>query len=163
MLGVMSGIVLVICGIIYNFVYPIKYKEDILTYSDKFQLSPSLVSSIIYVESHFKKDSVSNRGAVGLMQIMPNTAESFYDGEFDAKMLKNPSTNIEIGCRFLNYLFDKYGEINMVLACYNAGETQARAWKGGDKILALSKITFAETRNYILKVKKFQNVYKNRF
>ena len=51
----------------------------------------------------------------------------------------------------------------MVLASYNAGETQARAWRGTDQNLDLDKVTFAETHNYILKVLKMEKVYKDRF
>ena len=149
LLGVMSVIILFLCGFIYNLVYPLRYKEEIVASSIKHGLDCGLVASIIYTESHFKSDAISKSGAVGLMQLMPSTAASFCEGE--AK-LYDPSCNIEIGCSYLEYLFNKYGDKVMVLASYNAGETQARAWRGTDQNL-----------DYILKVLKMEKVYNDRF
>jgi len=97
------------------------------------------------------------------MQLMPQTAKSFYVGDdFDNKLLFNPKINIELGCLFLKYLFDKYDDEITVLACYNAGESNVLKWKKESKNLQKTQIKFVETKNYIEKVQKIKNIYKFR-
>ena len=91
------------------FLFPIKYKTEINTYSKKYNLQPELVASIINVESGYNKNAISNAGALGLMQLMPSTAE-----EIATKLqikdfnINNVETNIEFGCYYLNYLLNRY-------------------------------------------------------
>ena len=94
-------------AVVFNIIFPFKYGEYILKYSKENNLKPELVASLIYVESRFDKDAVSNKGAVGLMQIMPATAKCFYLGEneFSKDLLFIPKSNIQIGTKFIRYLF----------------------------------------------------------
>lgn len=145
-----------------NLLCPYNYKMLIKKYSVEYMVEPSLVASIIYVESKFNKNAKSDKNACGLMQILPNTAKSFYfkEGEFNLDLLFNAKVNIEIGVRFLSYLFNKYKDELTVLACYNAGEKNVLDWKGDDLFLEKTQIMFNETKNYINKVQKMKNIYK---
>ena len=146
-----------------NILYPLKYKTEINYYSKKYGINKNLIASVICVESRFDKKAVSRKGAMGLMQLMPNTAKSFYEGdEFDKEMLLNEKINMDIGVKYLKYLFDKYNDEITVLACYNAGETVVNIWKGNDKCLKKAQIKYKETLNYVNKVQKCKKIYKIR-
>ena len=71
-------LVLISLGIIFlynNYLYPLNYKNEILAYSEKYDVEPYLIASIINSESKFNKKAISSKGAVGLMQIMPKTGQ----------------------------------------------------------------------------------------
>lgn len=144
--------------------YPLKYEKIIAKECEKNNLDTALVLSLIYCESRFNKNATSSKGAIGLMQIMPITGLSFYEGEeiYSENLLYNPELNIKIGTKFLKYLFDKYGNEVMVLTCYNAGEGVVNRWKGDSDILEKSQIQYKETRNYVEKVLKMRQFYKFR-
>lgn len=151
------------CIYVVNIIYPFKYEQEISKYASDNNLDQSLVASIIYAESRYKKQVISNKGAVGLMQLMPATAASFYDGQsFSTKLLFDENVNIELGCRFLKYLFKKYNDIVTVLACYNAGESAVIAWKGESKVLMFEDIRYKETQNYVRKILKVKDYYNLR-
>ncbi len=144
-------------------VYPVRYKKEIAAACDRNGVDRVLVASIIFCESRYKKNAVSNRGAKGLMQLMPSTAMSFYGGEdFDESVLFDPQTNIEIGTKYLKYLFEKYDDEIVVLSCYNAGESVVRTWLSEGE-LEIENIPFKETKNYAQKVLKMKNYYKKFF
>lgn len=149
---------------IFNLLFPFRYRKLISKYASEYKLDRSLVASMVYVESKFNCKAVSKKGARGLMQIMPSTAISFYDNSqpFKVDNLYQPEVNISIGCNYLSYLFEKYFDETMVLACYNAGEAKVKQWAGDDK-LSLNEIKYEETYNYVLKVKKIKKFYKYRF
>lgn len=143
-------------------VYPLEYKNVITQMSGQYGLDPHLVSSVIYTESRFKPDAVSNKGAVGLMQIMPETAEWIaskmkLDG-FQTEQLFEPETNIRFGCWYLNYLFDTFHkDIDKVIAAYNAGPRKVKEWAADG---ALLHIPFPETENYLKNVKRNLYIYE---
>lgn len=139
---------------------PLDYKKEIVLYSNKNGLKAELVASVIYAESRFNKDAKSTKGAIGLMQIMPNTAKSFYNGDFEQGVLYDAEENIKIGTTYLKYLFDKYQDEITVLACYNAGEKNVLEWMGTDKRLRKTQIRYSETLKYIEKVQKIKKIYK---
>lgn len=104
------------------------------------KIDPNLVKAVIKAESDFDHMAISPAGAVGLMQLMPKTAEQL--NVFDPF---NPEENIEAGVRYLSYLLDSFdGDLRMSLAAYNAGENRVRRHK--------SIPPFEETHNYIKKV-----------
>lgn len=143
-------------------VFPFKYKNQIQTYAAENNLQEELVASIIFAESRFDKNAKSNKGAIGLMQLMPSTAKSFYESEdnFDNSILFEVEENIKIGTKYLRYLFDKYQDELTVLACYNAGETNVRSWIEGGEKLEKTQILYKETWNYVEKVQKHKKLYK---
>ncbi len=108
----------------------------------RYGLDPDLIKAVAYVESAFKPDAVSPKGAVGLMQLMPDTAAMY--GVTD---LTDPDQNLKAGARHLRSLMDEFnGDLTLVLAAYNAGSGAVRR-SGGVP-------AYRETRNYVRKVRE---------
>jgi hypothetical protein len=117
-----------------------KYGHHIQRISGKYSIDPLLVHSIVRVESDFKPRAVSPKGAMGLMQLMPETARLYR-----VRNVFDPEENIEGGVRFLSHLMKTYNrDLTLVLAAYNAGETAVNRYNGVPP--------FSETREYIYKV-----------
>ena len=156
--------------VFYNIKYPLKFNQFINYYSNVFNLEPSLVASIINEESSFKCNCVSNSGAIGLMQIIPNTAryiaEEILKEEYIEEKLFLPETNIKYGCCYLNYLSKKFENTQEVLCAYNAGETIVNKWLNNKKYSEngklLNKIPYSETNIYINKILKGKKYYMGR-
>ena len=146
----------------FNFLFPIRYKKTILQLSKQYSVDGSLVASVINVESRYKSAAVSSKGALGLMQIMPETAKMFSEKTIEVEDLFNPGINIEFGIKYLSYLFCKYDDEITVLACYNAGEGTVIKWMGDDNLLSKSEIEYKETYNYVNRVQKLKAIYKLR-
>ncbi len=94
-------------------------------------LDPDLLKAVIAVESGYQRDAVSPRGAVGLMQITPETA-SRYANAADAARLREPRINIETGARMLADLIRRFHSIDVALAAWNAGEGTVR--RAGNRV-----------------------------
>jgi soluble lytic murein transglycosylase-like protein len=108
--------------------------------AEKHRIDPALVRAVIEAESNWNPSAVSRKGALGLMQLVPGTAERF--GVADAF---NPQQNVEGGVRYLRALLQRYnGDLNRSLAAYNAGEYAVDRARGIP--------WFPETRNYVQKV-----------
>jgi soluble lytic murein transglycosylase-like protein len=117
-----------------------KYGKDILRATLDTNVSPALVLAVIGIESAGKSDAVSHAGAVGLMQLIPATAE-----RFGVKDSTDPVQNIEGGVAYLDWLMERFdNDPVMVLAAYNAGEGAVEANQGVPP--------YAETRDYVPKV-----------
>lgn len=144
---------------IFNFMYPLKYKEEILLAAQIYSVDPVLVASVINAESSFKKDSVSPKNAIGLMQLLPSTADSLTDEEFD---LFDPKTNIFLGVKYLAYLIKKFSDVDTALFAYNAGEGNVQRWLTEQNVKKLQTCPFKETNAYVKKVKSNMKFYRNR-
>ena len=108
--------------------------------ANRFQVDPQLVHAIIQVESEYQPKAVSPKGAMGLMQLIPETAERFGVGN-----PFNPKENIEGGVGYLRHLLNLFGgDLSLSLAAYNAGENAVKRFGGIP--------AFAETRDYVQKV-----------
>ncbi|HFW5273049.1 TPA: lytic transglycosylase domain-containing protein [Salmonella enterica subsp. enterica serovar Bullbay] len=121
-----------------NFTIPEKIQTIISRYAEKYQISEALVKALIRVESGFDPHAVSRKGAKGLMQLMPVHTASKGADPFDAE------TNVNIGMGYLSRLLDKYGDIRLALAAYNAGE------KAVDKYGGIPP--YKETQQYVEKI-----------
>ena len=144
--------------------FSVKYKTEVLEYASEFNLEPSLVFAVIKTESSFNPNAVSKSGAIGLMQLMPKTAkwvaEKLSINNFETDLLYNPQMNIRLGCYYLRYLLDKFGVLETVFACYNAGEgTMASHINSNNEV---ADYPFIETANYVIKVKNYAKIYKNK-
>jgi soluble lytic murein transglycosylase-like protein len=122
-----------------------RYEELIVTTALEHGLDPELIKAVIEVESNFNSTAISPKGAVGLMQLLPITAQRFgVRDSFD------PAENIRGGTRYLQYLFRLFrGNLELSLAAYNAGENIVKS---------LGCIPpYRETINYVRKVKNLYN------
>lgn len=170
-LAVFAGAMLYIKSILMLF-YPLKYGDLISKYSSEYGVDPYLVSAVINVESGYRPGALSRRNARGLMQITPATgkwaAEKIGIADFDEGMLYSPDVNIHIGCWYLRYLEDEFGEIapdvTAVLAAYNGGTGNVKKWVQNGVIgqgeIRLDEIPFKETGNYIQKVTNNIKIYR---
>ena len=109
--------------------YPLKYRAEVFSAASEYGLEPSLVFAFIKVESDFNHNAVSNKNAVGLMQITEKT------GAYIAKLngvkeydLTDAKTNIKFGCFYLNYLLLKFDNLDTAVCAYNAGEGKVSGW-----------------------------------
>jgi len=103
-----------------------RFDTYIERYAAKYGLDPTLVRAVIQVESNFDPGCVSNKGARGLMQLMPETAR-----RFGVTQIHDPEQNIHGGVRYLSYLMDLFNEdVPRVLAGYNAGENAVLKYGG---------------------------------
>jgi hypothetical protein len=111
-------------------------------------VDPNLVRAVVKVESNFNSNAVSRKGAMGLMQLMPQTAKSLkVNNPFD------PDQNVDAGVRHLKQLLENYGgDVNLTLAAYNAGSGAVARSAGVPR--------FAETQNY---VRRITNLYYGGF
>jgi soluble lytic murein transglycosylase-like protein len=110
----------------------------------KNDLPPELVAAVVHTESKFVPTAHSNRGAVGLMQLVPKTGRWL-----GASNLSDPVQNIQAGTKYLRYLTDRFsGDQQKAIAAYNAGEGNVRRFHGVPP--------FKETRNYVERVRSFQ-------
>jgi soluble lytic murein transglycosylase-like protein len=114
-----------------------KYVEELAT---KHHVDPELIRAVIAAESGYNPAATSRKGAQGLMQLMPGTAQQL--GVRDAY---NPKQNLEAGVRYLRALIDKYdGDLDKALAAYNAGEGAVERAGGVPNI--------RETRDYVRRI-----------
>jgi len=121
------------------------YKE-----AQKNNVRPELVAAVVQAESRFKPTARSGKGAVGLMQLVPRTGRWM-----GARDLTNPQQNVAAGARYLKYLHERFdGNETKVIAAYNAGEGNVKRFDGVPP--------FRETRNYVNKVRDFDEDYRNR-
>ena len=126
-----------------------------MTESKKQNLPPWLILGLIRQESRFNNIIVSSAGAVGLMQILPQTAKDIM-GSTKALNLTNPQKNLQVGTVYLKRLMKKFKSIPLSLAAYNAGPSRAKKWLkdrvGGQNLssaMFVESIPYKETREYV--------------
>jgi soluble lytic murein transglycosylase-like protein len=121
------------------------YKE-----AKKNNVRPELVAAVVQAESRFKPTARSGAGAVGLMQLVPRTGRWM-----GARDLTNPQQNVAAGAKYLKYLHERFdGNETKMIAAYNAGEGNVKRFGGVPP--------FRETRQYVSKVKGYEQEFKNR-
>lgn len=145
--------------------YPLKYRDEIASSAKRHQVNPYLVAAIVNAESKFESSARSEQGAVGLMQVLPSTAQQLAksgdvdDARFPVESLSDPAVNIEYGTAYFRFLVERYHEIEPALAAYNAGLAWADKWvaRGRD---VRDAIEFPETRHYVLRVARGKDRYE---
>jgi soluble lytic murein transglycosylase-like protein len=147
--------------------YPVKYRDAIRRYSDRFGLDPFFVMALILQESYYDPHAKSRVGATGLMQIMPATGAELgaqLHPLFSVKHLADPDTNIEIGTYHLKHLMALFNNNpQLVAASFNAGQGNVLKWRHAapskpmDEFL--ESIPFSETRNYVKRVTILRSAY----
>ncbi|MDO5707428.1 MAG: lytic transglycosylase domain-containing protein [Andreesenia angusta] len=149
--------------------YQLKYDKYVQKYSREYDIDPLLIHSVIHIESDHNPKAVSNRGAIGLMQIMEETgywiSQKKDMKDFDKQMLFNPEDNINMGTWLLTYLIKEYdGNEDTALAAYNAGIGNVNEWLNTNEYssdgIILDYIPFKETSDYVKKVKSTYKRYK---
>jgi soluble lytic murein transglycosylase len=149
--------------------YPLDYADTIKHYSEVNKLDPQMVAAVVYQESGFHADSLSGSGAVGLMQLMPSTA-AWIAGKTGepaptAAELRQPKTNIRLGCWYLRYLLDRYQDSQVLaLAAYNGGAQNVDQWlaaarTAGEPFNSVVDIPFKETRDYVSSIDRIKDIY----
>lgn len=148
--------------------YPYPYKELIAEYAEAENLERSLVAGVILNESKFRNEARSHKGAMGLMQLMPDTAkwiaEQMEDEAFLLEELNDPEINIRFGTWYLNSLHREFkGNEVLMLAAYNAGRGNVKEWmkkyQWDMEFSDVQQIPFKETREYVAKVLKSKQKY----
>lgn len=139
--------------------YPLEYENTIRTYAAERHLDPSLVAAVIYAESRFDPNVVSGVGAVGLMQVLPETgrfiARSTGGTDFVEADLRDPDLNVRYGTWLLDYLRARYdGDIETALAAYHAGPANVDKWRRSG-----NGIQFPETQAYVGEVTRVRQIY----
>lgn len=132
----------------FNSVNPAEYEPLIKTCSEKYGVSSSLIKAVIHAESGYNPNAVSNKGASGLMQLMPGTAKSL-----KVTNSLDPKDNVEGGVKYLRFLLDTFhGDVSLALAAYNAGLSRVAKYGGIPP--------YAETRTYVNRVLSYMQSYQ---
>jgi soluble lytic murein transglycosylase len=142
--------------------YPPGYWETVTRAAESNNLDAYLIAALIREESRFDPEVVSWAGAVGLMQLMPYTADRLKKDMNislkDRSQLKDPQKNILLGSYYLSQLISEFKELPLALAAYNAGKYRLKQWmslfNSGDLVEFTENIPYRETRKYVQKVLK---------
>jgi soluble lytic murein transglycosylase len=139
--------------------YPLEYEHIVTAHARNYDLPPALLAAVIYAESRFDPDAVSDAGAVGLMQLLPETAKGIAlrtgGDRFVVSDLRDPEINVRYGSWYLDHLRERYdGDLRLALAAYHAGQGNVDGWleEGGG-------IAFPETKAYVDEVERVRRVY----
>lgn len=152
--------------VIIKKIYPLKYNQYVEKYSEEFEVDKYLVYAIIKGESNFDKNASSSKNAIGLMQLLQETAD-----EIGEKMgieevdLYNEETNIKIGTKYISDLIKIYdGNINLAIIAYNAGTGNVNKWIENGTIKEdgsdIENVPYKETNMYIRKVLRDYKIYQ---
>jgi soluble lytic murein transglycosylase len=140
--------------------YPLHYASIVRERAQAERIDPALLAAVIYQESKFRPDARSRSGAIGLMQITPETAQGIAvrtgGTSFTVDDLTDPAINIRYGTWYLRELVSKYSSLRLALAAYNAGQGNVDRWRANGE-----GIQFAETRAYVDSVQHLRRVYED--
>lgn len=155
---------------ILRMLYPKIYSEIISTYAEEYGVEENLIYAVIKAESNFDNNAVSNKSAIGLMQIVEETAIDVarrnnieIDSENIEEELLDIDNNIHIGTKYLSMLLTQYGNVEVALAAYNAGIGTVDNWIEKEIIQAdgsdIENVPYKETNNYVRKILRDYDVY----
>ncbi|MCL5745551.1 MAG: transglycosylase SLT domain-containing protein, partial [Acidobacteria bacterium] len=155
---------------VWELLFPLPYKSDLLRYARQYDLDPYLVAGLIRQESEFDPQALSRANAHGLTQVMPATgrqlARKVGVRRFSSKLLFQPATNLKFGTYYLHTLLDQWeGKWPETLASYNAGKSRVSEWVNWsdykDQDEFVESIPFSETRNYVQSVLRNAEIYRS--
>ena len=167
-------IVLVGCYAAVRLLFPLHYRSQLELYGKQYNVDPLLLAAVIRAESKFYPRAKSQVGALGLMQIVPQTgdwaAREMGLVDFDIDKLFDPAVNIHVGAWYLHGLVEEFdGDLVLALAAYNCGRGNVKKWletkqetRAG---IDLNGLPYAETRSYVRKVLRnyywYQRIYRS--
>ncbi|MDU1316003.1 lytic transglycosylase domain-containing protein [Anaerococcus hydrogenalis] len=145
----------------------IAYQDEIKKYSEKYNMDPLLIASIIKVESDYDNGAHSNQNAKGLMQLLDSSAKhsaELIGEEYYPDKLKDVDYNLNLGVGYFNYLYKYYNNVDLALAAYNGGIGNVDKWINEKKIDKHdpdpTKIPVEETRQYVIKINSNYDLMK---
>ena len=158
-----------------RFVYMWPYQNEIVTYANKNNIDPFLVAAVIKNESGFKPGAVSPVGAIGMMQIMPETGEWIARqmglSSYRMQQLYDPKTNIRMGCWYLSELkYEFRGNMVLQMLAYNAGRGNTHLWMSANgwdyEFGKIADVPYEESRGYVSSVlhdrDEYYRLYKDK-
>ena len=150
--------------------YTTRYSEYVEKYAKEEQIDPLLIYAIIKQESNFNPKAVSNAGAMGLMQLMQETANEVAENEViefkQEETLFNPEKNIQLGVKYFAGLKRQFQNDEIALVAYNGGSGNTQKWLSDGTIkveeghINIDDIPYSETKNYVKKILKYYQMYK---
>ena len=152
-----------------QYVYPFPYRDTVAVYADQYHVDPYLAAAVIRTESKFQDSVHSHRGAIGLMQLMPDTAKwiagQLDDASYSVDAIHEPERNIRYGIWYLRSLQVEFdGNDVLALAAYNAGRGNVQDWIRENNWSAdfhdIDAIPYQETREYVRKVLYAEQKYR---
>lgn len=157
---------------ILKMLYPKTYSEIISTYSKEYDVEENLIYAVIKAESNFNNEAISHKGAIGVMQIMEETAKEIarqigleLNNDNVREEIAKLENNINLGTKYLSTLLEKYNNKEIALAAYNAGIGTVDNWieKGiiKDDGSDIENIPYKETNNYVRKILRDYNIYSD--
>ena len=139
--------------------YPLEYEHIVRGHAEQYDLDAALLAAVIYRESEFDADARSSSGAIGLMQLLPDTAEGIAQltegNRFVVDDLYDPEINVRYGSFYLRRLLRKYDDERLALAAYNAGQANVDEWIADGR----EEIPFPETREFVENVLDARELY----
>src|SRR3954466_9652118 len=139
--------------------YPVRYGVIVRAHARNYHLEPALLAAVIYQESKFRPSVKSSSGAIGLMQLLPDTAKGIAvhtgGSKFRVDDLYDPELNVRYGSWYLRHLEEKNRDERTALRAYNAGQENVDEWRQ-----AGTGIAFSETRHYVKRVEHLKTLYR---
>ena len=149
--------------------YPRGYNTYVETFAAEYRIPEAILYAVIKCESDFDSTAVSAAGAIGLMQMMPDTFAYLCErtgSGYETGMLYDPETNIRYGAYYLSMLYDRFGVWDTAFAAYNCGPTRVQGWidEGkADESGHLTEIPIGQTATYVVRVndaiEKYEKLY----
>jgi len=155
---------------IQKIIYKKEYVEEVEKYSQQYQVDANLIYAVIKAESNFNPNAKSNKNAIGLMQLMEDTAKDILkrvdlkitDSELRDKLYE-ADVNINLGTKYLAVLLERYKNVEIAVTAYNAGIGTVDNWieKGiiKDDGSDVENIPYKETNNYVRKILRDYKIY----
>lgn len=167
-MALIAGVACFGLSLVKKKLYPQSYSEYVQKYCLQYKIDENLAYAVIHTESGFDSHAVSNMGACGLMQLMPETFEwlrSKDAGEAEPYSdIFDPETNIRYGVYFLSLLSSEFGDEKLAIAAYHAGMGRVSQWLSDEMLSSdgktLDTIPFRDTEHYVRKVERAKRIYE---